>query len=79
MMQKRKIQRYKPVNDDGIDYMKELQSDGMSVGSIAEIIFDKYRISLGHSSIRNYLSKVRQKVMKRGAKVIRKVEVDERV
>lgn len=79
MMQKRKIQRYKPVNDNVIDFMRELQADGMSVGSIAEIIFDKYRISLGHSSIRNYLSRVRQKEMKRGSKVIREVEIDERV
>jgi hypothetical protein len=77
MMQKRKIQRYKPIDDDVIDFMIELQSDGMSVGSIAEIIFNKYEISLGHSSIRNYLSKVRQKDMKRRSKAIREVVPNE--
>ena len=79
MMQKRKIQRYKPVDDDGIDFMRELQSDGMSVGSIAEIIFNKYELSLGHSSIRNYLSKVCQKEMNRRSKDIHEVDASERV
>ncbi len=57
MMKKRKIQRYRPIDVRLIDFMKELRADGMSIGSIAEIIFNKYKISLGHSSIRNYLLK----------------------
>lgn len=57
MMQKRKTQRYKPLDDDVINLMRELQANGNSVGTIAELIFKKYGISLGHSSIRNHLSK----------------------
>jgi hypothetical protein len=57
MMQERKNQRYKPLDDRVIDFMRKLRADGMSDGSIAEGVFNKYKISKSRSSIRNYLLK----------------------